>query len=311
MTAVGGLAVARARRLVQLADLAGAMSLEALMGTPAAFDERIHQARPHAGQIAVAENLMRLLADSEIREAHREHDTRVQDAYCLRCMPQVHGAVRGALAHVASVLEIEAGSATDNPLVFPQTSTETQDAGAVISGGNFHGAPLAYAFDYAAIVMTDLASITERRIDRLLNPDINEGLPAFLSPDPGLSSGFMMAQIVAAALINECQVLSHPSSTGSIPTDGGKEDHVSMGMTGALKLRQIVEHAERIVGIELMCAAQGLEFRKPLKPSREIGRAREAVRAVVPRLEQDRVLAGDMEALAAAVRSGAFNAWCC
>jgi histidine ammonia-lyase len=310
MTAVGGLAVARARRVAQLADLAGAMSLEALMGTPAAFDARIHQARPHAGQIAVAENLIRLLANSEIREAHREHDSRVQDAYCLRCMPQVHGAVRGALAHVASVLEIESGSATDNPLVFPQLFPDSPDGGAVISGGNFHGAPLAYAFDYAAIVLTDLASITERRIDRLLNPDINEGLPAFLSPDPGLSSGFMMAQIVAAALINECQVLSHPSSTGSIPTDGGKEDHVSMGMTGALKLRQIVEHAERVVAIELMCAAQGLEFRKPLKPSREIARAYGAVRAVVPHLEQDRVLAGDIDALAAAVRAGAFNAWC-
>jgi histidine ammonia-lyase len=180
----------------------------------------------------------------------------------------------------------------------------------VLSGGNFHGAPLAYAFDYAAIALTDLASMTERRIDRLLNPDINEGLPGFLSPDPGLSSGFMIAQIVAAALINECQVLSHPASTGSIPTSGGKEDHVSMGMTGALKLRQIVEHAERIVGIELMCAAQGLEFRRPLKASREVERAYAAVRAVVPRLEQDRVLAPDIDALAAAVKAGAFNAWC-
>ena len=310
MTAVGGLAVARARRVAQLADLAGVLSLEALMGTPAAFDPRIHQARPHPGQIASAENLVRLLQDSEIREAHREHDTRVQDAYCLRCMPQVHGAVRGVLSHVAGVLETEAGSATDNPLVFPAGSSKTQTGGAVISGGNFHGAPLAYAFDYAAIAMTDLASITERRIDRLLNPDINEGLPAFLSPDAGLSSGFMMAQIVSAALINECQVLAHPSSTGSIPTSGGKEDHVSMGMTGAWKLRQIVEHAERIVGIELMCAAQGVEFRKPLHPSPQIESAYAAVRAVVPRLEQDRVLAPDIEAMAAAIRAGAFNAWC-
>jgi histidine ammonia-lyase len=251
-----------------------------------------------------------LLAGSEIREAHREHDTRVQDAYCLRCMPQVHGAVRGALEHVRGVLEIEAGSATDNPLVFPENSLGTQSPSAVLSGGNFHGAPLAYAFDYAAIVLTDLSSITERRIDRLLNPDINEGLPAFLSPDPGLSSGFMIAQIVAAALINECQVLSHPSSTGSIPTDGGKEDHVSMGMTGALKLRQIVEHAERIVAIELMCAAQGLEFRKPLRPGTEVERAHAVVRTVVPRLDQDRTLAPDIEALAVAVRKGAFNAWC-
>jgi histidine ammonia-lyase len=310
MTAVGALAVARARRVAQLADLAGAMSLEALMGTPAAFDERIHRARPHAGQVAAAAHLMRLLANSEIRESHREHDPRVQDAYCLRCMPQVHGAVRDVLAHVANVLETEAGSATDNPLIFPESSKDGRVRGAVVSGGNFHGAPLAYAFDYAAVALTDLAGITERRIDRLLNPDINEGLPSFISTDPGLSSGFMIAQIVAAALINECQVLAHPSSTGSIPTDGGKEDHVSMGMTGALKLRQIVEHAERIVGIELMCAAQGLEFRRPLRPSREIERAHAAVREVVVRLESDRVLAPDIEALAAAVRAGKFDAWC-
>jgi histidine ammonia-lyase len=324
MTAVGALAVARGRRVAKLADLAGAMSLEALMGTPAAFDKRIHQARPHAGQIAAAAHLVRLMQGSEIREAHREHDSRVQDAYCLRCMPQVHGAVRDVLEHVRGVLEIEAGSATDNPLVFAGNRSEAgKDAkgdpngdksgdksGAVISGGNFHGAPLAYAFDYAAIALTDLASITERRIDRLLNPDINEGLPAFLSADPGLSSGFMMAQIVAAALINECQVLAHPASTGSIPTSGGKEDHVSMGMTGALKLRQIVEHAERIVAIELMCAAQGVESRRPLQSSAEIERAHAAVRAVAPRLEQDRVLATDIDALAAAVRAGAFDEWC-
>jgi len=309
MTAVGALAVARAVRVVRLADLAGAMSLEALMGTPAAFDERIHLARPHVGQVTSAAHLVKLLADSEIRESHREHDTRVQDAYCLRCMPQVHGAVRDVLAHVTGVLEIEAGSATDNPLIFPDTSAKTQHHGEVLSGGNFHGAPLAYAFDYAALALTDLCGITERRIDRLLNPDINEGLPAFLSADPGLSSGFMIAQIVAAALINECQVLSHPSSTGSIPTDGGKEDHVSMGMTGALKLRQIVENAERILAIELMCAAQGLEYRKPLRPSREIERAHAAVRAVIPRLDQDRTLAPDIEALAAAIRVGQLDAW--
>jgi len=309
MTAVGVLAVARALRVAKLADLAGAMSLEALMGTPAAFDPRIQDARPHAGQIAAAAHLMRLLEGSEIREAHREHDSRVQDAYCLRCMPQVHGAVRGVLGHVQGVLEVESGSATDNPLVFPQNSSKKQEQ-EVLSGGNFHGAPLSYAFDYAAIAITDLASITERRIDRLLNPDINEGLPAFLSPDPGLSSGFMMAQIVSAALINECQVLSHPASTGSIPTDGGKEDHVSMGMNGALKLRQIVENAERVLGIEIMCAAQGLEFRKPLKSSPEIQRAQAIARSFVPRLEQDRVLATDIEALAGAVKAGAFDAWC-
>jgi histidine ammonia-lyase len=309
MTAVGGLAVARARRVAKLADLAGAMSLEALMGTPAAFDERIHKARPHRGQIAAAAHLIELLAGSEIREAHRERDSRVQDAYCLRCMPQVHGAARDVLDHVAGVLEIEAGSATDNPLVFPGSPAGTLTGGAVVSGGNFHGAPLAYAFDYAAIALTDLAGITERRIDRLLNPDINEGLPAFLSPDPGLSSGFMIAQIVAAALINECQVLSHPASTGNIPTDGGKEDHVSMGMTGALKLRQIVDNAERITAIEMMCAAQALEFRRPLKSSPEIESAHAKVRSVVRRLGEDRVLSTDIDALAGAVRAGAFDAW--
>ncbi len=310
MTAVGVLAIARAQRVVRLADLAGAMSLEALMGTPAAFDERIHLARPHAGQVASAAHLLKLLEDSEIRESHREHDPRVQDAYCLRCMPQVHGAVRDVLTHVTGVLEIETGSATDNPLIFPDTFDESGSRGVVLSGGNFHGAPLAYGFDYAAVALTDLCGITERRIDRLLNPDINEGLPAFLSGDPGLSSGFMIAQIVAAALINECQVLSHPSSTGSIPTDGGKEDHVSMGMTGALKLRQIVENAERILGIELMCAAQGLDHRRPLQPSREIRRAHAAVRAVVPRLEQDRVLAADIDAMAASIQAGKLDAWC-
>jgi histidine ammonia-lyase len=308
MAAVGALAVARAQRLVRLADVSGAMSLDALMGTPAAFDERIQQARPHAGQIAAAAHLTALLQGSEIRESHREHCSRVQDAYCLRCMPQVHGAVRGALAHVSAILETEAGSATDNPLVFP--SPESPDGGAVISGGNFHGAPLSYALDYAAIAVTDLAGITERRIDRLLNPDINEGLPAFLSPDPGLSSGFMMAQIVSAALINECQVLAHPSSTGTIPTDGGKEDHVSMGMTGALKLRQVVDNVERIVAIELMCAAQALEFRRPLHTSAKLEDVLFAVRSIVLRLEQDRVLAPDIESLAAAVRGGVFHPWC-
>jgi histidine ammonia-lyase len=305
MNAVGLLALERARRLVRLADVAGAMSLEALRGTPAAFDERIHKARPHAGQMAAAEHLIALLEGSEIRESHREHDTRVQDAYCLRCMPQVHGAVRDVLDHVAGILEIESGSATDNPLIFPVPSSKELNGGAV-QGGNFHGAPLAYAFDYAAIALTDLAGITERRIDRLLNPDINEGLPPFLSSGAGLQSGFMIAQIASAALINECQVLSHPASTGTIPTSGGKEDHVSMGMTAALKLRQIVENVERVVAIELMCAAQGIECRLPLKPGIEVGRAHEAVRKVVAALEQDRVLSGDIEKLAGAVRGGAF-----
>jgi histidine ammonia-lyase len=304
MAGVGGLAMARALRVVELFDLAGAMSLEALRGTPAAFDARIHEARPHAGQIAAAAHLRRLLEDSEIRESHRHGDPRVQDAYCLRCMPQVHGAARGALAHVREVIEVETGSATDNPLIFADA-----DGGEILSGGNFHGAPLALVLDYAAIALTDLMSISERRIDRLINPDINEGLPAFLSPDAGVSSGLMIAHVAAAALLNEAKVLSHPASVDSVPTSGGKEDHVSMGMTGALKLRQVVSNAEYVLAMELMAAAQGLEYRLPLKPAREVELAALAVRRILPPLKEDRVLAGEIERLALAVRAGKFDEW--
>src|SRR5947209_10916128 len=239
MHAVGGLALLRAQRVACVADVAGAMSLEALKGTPAAFDLRLHDARPHPGQKAVAEHLLSLMEGSEIRQSHLKGDPRVQDAYSIRCMPQVHGAVRGALAHCEDVLLVESASATDNPLVFAET-------GDVVSGGNFHGAPLALAFDYAAIAMVDLMSISERRIDRLVNPDKSEGLPAFLANRPGLESGFMIAHVAAAALLNEARVLAHPASIDNIPTSGGKEDHVSMGMTSALKLRSIVDLAENI-----------------------------------------------------------------
>jgi histidine ammonia-lyase len=300
MAAVGGLAVLRAMRVNQLFDLAGAMALEALRGTPVAFDERIHQARPHPGQMQAAAHLRALLQDSEIRESHRVNDPRVQDAYCLRCMPQVHGAARGALQHVREVIEIETGSATDNPLIFSDE---------VISGGNFHGAPLALALDYAAIAVTDLMSISERRIDRLINPDCNEGLPPFLSQRAGLSSGLMIAHVSAAALLNEAKVLAHPASVDSLPTSGGKEDHVSMGMTAALKLKQIVDHAEKVLAIELMTAAQGLEYRRPLKAATEIERARQFVRTMVPPLEEDRVIAGDIERLAKGIRDGDFDSW--
>src|SRR5207247_167863 len=218
-------------------------------GTPVASDKRIHRARPHPGQIEVAAHLRELLRDSEIRKSHLENDPRVQDAYSLRCMPQVHGAVRGALAHAREIVETEIGSATDNPLVFSQT-------GEVLSGGNFHGAPLALAFDYAAMAVTDLMSISERRIDRLVNPDANEGLPPFLTSQPGMSSGFMMMQVTAVALLNEAKVLAHPASIDNVPTDGGKEDHVSMGMTAATKLRSIVELAEHVTAIELISAAE-------------------------------------------------------
>jgi histidine ammonia-lyase len=300
MAAVGGLALHRALILARAADVAGAMTLEALRGTPVAFDERIHAARPHPGQVEVAAHLRELLRESEIRASHVENDPRVQDAYSLRCMPQVHGAVRGALNHARETVEIETGSATDNPLVF---AVENE----VLSGGNFHGAPLALSFDYAAIALTDLMSITERRIDRLVNPDINEGLPPFLTTHPGISSGFMMAQVTAAALLSEARVLAHPASVDNVPTDGNKEDHVSMGMTAATKLRAIVENAELAVAIELLTAAQGLEYRAPLQPGRGVRRAYEVVRKSVPPLVQDRSLSSDIQKIAEALRASEFD----
>ncbi|HWT03556.1 MAG TPA: histidine ammonia-lyase [Pyrinomonadaceae bacterium] len=300
MGAVGALALARAERVTRAADVAGAMTLEALRGTPVAFDERIHLARPHAGQLEVAARLRELLADSEIRASHLENDPRVQDAYSLRCMPQVHGAVRGALTHARETLEIETASATDNPLVFANDDE-------LLSGGNFHGAPLALAFDYAAIALTDLASITERRIDRLVNPDSNEDLPPFLTTQPGISSGFMMAQVTAAALLAETRVLAHPASVDNVPTDGGKEDHVSMGMTAATKLRAVVENAEYATAIELLAAAEGLEHRQPMQPGRGVRRAYSTLRERVPRVARDRALAPDMETIAGMIRAGDFE----
>lgn len=300
MTAVGALALHRAGRLARVADMAGAMTLEALRGTPVPFDERIMSARPHPGQAAAAAHLRELLRDSEIRRSHIENDPRVQDAYSLRCMPQVHGAVRDALKFATESTEIETGSATDNPLVFAATDE-------VLSGGNFHGAPLALAFDYAAIALTHLANISERRTERLVNPDLNEGLPAFLTSHPGTSSGFMIAQVTAVALLNEMKVLSHPASTDNLPTSGGKEDHVSMGMTAATKLRQVVENAEHVLAIELLAAAEGLEYRAPLRPGRGVRLAYEKVRALVPPLTQDRPLSPDIQKIAEAFRRGDFD----
>ena len=301
MGAVGALALHRAEKLARLADVAGAMTLESLKGTPVAFDERIHAARPHPGQLAVAAHLRELLEDSEIRQSHLVGDPRVQDAYSLRCMPQVHGAIRTALDHAKQVVEIESGSATDNPLVFSET-------GDVLSGGNFHGAPLALVFDYAAIALTDLMSITERRIDRLVNPDSNEGLPPFLTSHPGISSGFMMLQVTAVALLNEAKVLAHPASVDNVPTDGGKEDHVSMGMTSATKLRAIVKLAEMATAIELMAGAQALEYHAPLAPGRGVKQAYEIVRSHVAPLTHDRAMAPDIEKLTAAISTGKFKA---
>src|SRR6266699_206527 len=300
MHAVGGLALLRAKRVAHVGDVSGAMSLEALKGTPAAFDQRLQNARPHPGQKEAAEHLLSILEGSEIRKSHLEDDLRVQDAYSLRCMPQVHGAARGALAHCEDVLLIESASATDNPLVF-------SESGDVISGGNFHGAPLGLAFDYAAIAVTDLMSISERRIERLLNPDTNEGLPAFLARHPGMESGFMIAHVAAAALLNEAKVLAHPSSTDNVPTSAGKEDHVAMGMTGALKFREIVGLAENLLAIELLAGAEALEHRRPLKAGVGVERAFAAVRKIAPPLTQDRSLSGDIALVAEAIRRGDFD----
>jgi histidine ammonia-lyase len=300
MHAVGGLSILRAKHLAQVSDVAGAMTLEGLRDTPAAFDPRLHDARPHQGQKAVAGHLNSLLQDSEIRESHRKDDPRVQDAYSLRCIPQVHGAVRDVLAHCEQILSVESASATDNPLVFV-------DSGDVVSGGNFHGAPLAFAFDYAAIALTDLMSIAERRIDRLVNPDKSEGLPAFLARRPGIESGFMIAHVAAASLLNEARVLAHPASVDNVTTSGGKEDHVSMGMTSALKLRSIVDLAENIFAIELLAGAEALEHRRPLRAGKGVESAFKLVREIAAPLTNDRPLSSDIARLSQKVRAGAFD----
>jgi histidine ammonia-lyase len=300
MHAVGGLALFRAKRLTNVADVAGAMTLEGLRDSPAPFDSRLQKARPHAGQKAAAAHLLSILEGSEIRESHRTGDPRVQDAYSIRCMPQVHGAVRDALAHCESVLAIESASATDNPLVFVDNAD-------VISGGNFHGAPLALALDYAAIAVVDLMSISERRTERLVNPDKSEGLPAFLAHHPGLQSGFMIPHVAAASLLTEARVYAHPASVDNISTSGGKEDHVSMGMTSALKLRSIAELAENLFAIELLAGAEALGYRHPMKAGRGVERAFDIVRQIAAPLTEDRPLAGDIAAVAAAIRRGAFD----
>jgi histidine ammonia-lyase len=300
MTAVGGLALALAEKLTEAADVIGAMTLEALRGTPVAFDEKIHAVRPHAGQAASARRLRELIAGSEIRESHRDRqvDPRVQDAYALRCMPQVHGAVRDALRHARQIIEIEINSATDNPLVFAPTDTE---AGEVLSGGNFHGEPVALALDYAAIAVADLGTIAERRVERLVNPQLS-GLPAFLTPHPGTNSGLMIAQVTAASLIAENNVLAHPASVFTLPTSANKEDHVSMGMTAALKFAQVVRNVETILAIELLCAAQGLEFLKPLKPGPKLQEVYERMRRLAPAIERDVPLSAYIESLTLVVR---------
>jgi histidine ammonia-lyase len=299
MCAVGALSLLRAEALAEIADLAGAMTLEGLLGSHRPFLAPIHAARPHPGQVAVAEHLRTLLRDSEIVESHADC-AKVQDPYSLRCMPQVHGAVRDGLQHARRVLSIEVNSATDNPLVFP-------DEDLIVSGGNFHGQPVSLVLDVLAIACTQLATISERRVEQLVNPALS-GLPPFLAKNSGLNSGFMIAQVTSAALVAESRVLSHPASVDSIPSSAGREDHVSMGMTAALKARQVVEFARSCLAVEVLVAAQALDYRRPLRAGRGVAAAHAQVRAVVPTMDEDREIHRDIEAVSALIDSGALLA---
>ncbi len=297
-TGIGALAVTDAMILWETAQVAGAATLDALLGTDAAFDDRIHAARGQVGQREAAKQLLDLIQGSEIRESHRVADPRVQDAYALRCMPQVHGPALDAIRFAQGLLAREINAATDNPLVFAD--------GTMLSGGNFHGQVGAMAADVLAIALTNLATMSERRIDRLVHPDLNEGLAPFLAHEPGLHSGYMMVQVSAAAIASECKVLCHPASVDTIPTDGGKEDVVPMAMGAAIKLRRVVQNVTHVLAIELMCAVQALEGRAPLQSSPRIREAAARVRKIVRPLGPDRVLSGDMTALAEAVSTGTF-----
>ncbi|OLB16232.1 MAG: histidine ammonia-lyase [Gemmatimonadetes bacterium 13_2_20CM_69_8] len=301
-TGLASLVVHDAWVLWRSAHAAAAMSLEATRGTPDPFDPRIHDARPHPFQQRSAALLRELLADSRIRDSHRENDPRVQDAYSIRCSPQVLGAVGEGIAFAERLVAVELNAATDNPLVF--------DAD-VLSGGNFHGQPIALALDVLGIALATLAGLAERRLERIVNPDLSSGLPAFLARDPGVESGFMTAQIVAAALVADCRVLATPASVQSVPTEGNQEDVVPMGMSAAWKAERILANATRIVAIELLAAAQGLEFLKPLTPGRGVARAYGAVRGEVSALAGDRPLTADIERIAGGVREGKFDpeAW--
>ncbi len=315
MLAIGLLVTLQAYILADTADVIGALTLDALKGTDVAFDERIQKARPHSGQLLVAQNLRRMLEGSVIRESHLECQ-KVQDAYSLRCMPQVHGAVRDTLTHCREIFEIEMNSAVDNPLVFPEEkkvgapkrTVGTAVPGVILSGGNFHGQPLAFALDFLSIALSALAGISERRLERLVNPALNEGLPAFLAPGAGLNSGFMMPQVTAAALVSENKVLSHPASVDSITTSGNKEDFVSMGMTAANKLLRVITNARNVLAIEALAAAQALDFRAPLESSKRAQTAMAAIRSVSAPIVEDRILAPDFARVAGLIASGKLAA---
>jgi len=298
MTSLGALALCDAARLATSADIAGAISLEALKGSKRPFDARLMRVRPHPGQEICAANLRALLADSEIMESHA-NCSKVQDPYSLRCMPQVHGATRDALAWSYAVLEREVNSVTDNPTVFL-----TDDGADLISGGNFHGQPVAIALDLAAIAVAELANISERRVEQLVNPMLSSGLTPFLARDSGLHSGFMIAQVASASLVSENKVLCHPASVDSIPSSAGREDHVSMGSISAKKLAQVIENVKSSLAIEVMTASQGVDQRRPLVPSRGVAAAHAAVRRVVTELGDDRPLYRDIAAVARLLQSG-------
>jgi histidine ammonia-lyase len=312
MLAIGCLELAAARTLTNSADVIAALTLDALRGTPVAFDSRIHAARPHPGQFECAERLRRLLVGSEIRQSHISC-RRVQDAYSLRCIPQVHGAVRDALAEAARVFSIELNSATDNPLVFPSLlgqailSPANDPHFEILSGGNFHGEPLAFQLDFLAIALSALASISERRMDRLVNPALNEDLPPFLAGHAGLESGLMMAQVTAASLVAETRVLAYPASTGSITTSGNKEDFVSMGMTAALKLQRVVGQTRAVLAIEALAAARALDLLAPLRTSPPLEQARSRIRAVSPPFTGDRPLHHDIATIDKLIAEGILN----
>ncbi len=300
MAAMASLGLVRAHRLARVADLACAMSLEALQGSRTSFIPAIHAARPHRGQVDAAANVRLLLEGSAIIESHRWCD-KVQDAYSLRCAPQVHGASRDLLDYVATTVGIELNAATDNPLVL----LEQQE---IVSSGNFHGQPVAFALDCLAIAVAELASISERRLERMVNPSLSDGLPAFLTREGGINSGFMILQYVSAALVSENKVLAHPASVDSIPTSAGQEDHVSMGNAAGLKALQVLANAERSLAIELLAGAQAVEFLAPLEPGRGVAATRAFVRTRSDRLREDRSLSADIERVAAAVRDGSLLA---
>jgi histidine ammonia-lyase len=306
MLALLSLALREADILIDSADVAAALSLDALRGSPDAFDSRIMHARPYAGAATTAGNLARLNQGSQIRESHRASakDPRVQDAYSLRCTPQVHGSVRDSLDQAKELATVELNSATDNPLVFARGM---DGAGDIVSGGNFHGQPLAMAADQVAIALATLGGISERRIEQMTNP-LTSMLPAFLTPEPGLNSGFMIAQVVAAALTSENKALATPHSVDSISTSGNQEDYVSMGMSGARRLERMLRNLRHTLAIELLGACQGIDLLSPLDTGTLAKKAHAAVRGKSAKIEQDRPLAGDIEAIAELVESGAFSA---